>query len=85
VINVILFLDLSIKGVFGTPPEHLSPAQFHKIKLDNDRISDKYRCALHKQFETILGVEIGSWLKESTLHPSSSAPSIVAKVLWYRV
>jgi hypothetical protein len=46
-----IFLDPAIKGVFGTPPEHLPPAQFRKLKQDDPRISDAYRCALHKQFE----------------------------------
>jgi hypothetical protein len=46
-----IFLDLAIEGFFGTPPEHLPPAQFCKLKLDDPRISDAYRCTLHKQFE----------------------------------
>jgi hypothetical protein len=45
------FLDLAIKGVFCMPPEHLPLAQFCKLRLDDPRISDAYRCALHKQFE----------------------------------
>jgi hypothetical protein len=45
------FLDLVIEGFLGTPPEHLPPAQFSKLKLDDPRISDAYKCALHKQFE----------------------------------
>jgi hypothetical protein len=46
-----IFFDLATKGVFGTPPEHLPPAQFRKLKLDDPQISDAYRRALHKQFE----------------------------------
>jgi hypothetical protein len=46
-----IFMYLAIEGVFGAPPEHLRPAHYRKLKLDNPRISDAYRCALHKKFE----------------------------------
>jgi hypothetical protein len=47
----LIFFGLAIEGAFGTPPDHLSPAQFYNLKLDDPRISDAYRCTLHKQFE----------------------------------
>jgi hypothetical protein len=46
-----IFLDIATKGCFGTPPEHLPPSQCRKLKLNDPRISDAYRCALRKQFE----------------------------------
>jgi hypothetical protein len=45
------FVDLRIEGIFGQHPDKLAPHQFHNLKLDNPRISDKYRNILHKQFE----------------------------------
>jgi hypothetical protein len=46
-----MFVDLQIAGIFGQHPEKLSPHQFRNLKLDDPRISDKYRKILHKQFE----------------------------------
>jgi hypothetical protein len=46
------YLDLAIEGVFWySTRTSTPPAQFCKLKLDDPRISDAYRCALHKQFE----------------------------------
>jgi hypothetical protein len=46
-----MFVDLRIEGIFGQHPEKNAPHQFHNLKLDEPRISDKYRKILHKQFE----------------------------------
>jgi hypothetical protein len=46
-----MFVDLRIEGIFGQHPEKLAPYQFHNLKLDDPRISNKYRKILHKQFE----------------------------------
>jgi hypothetical protein len=46
-----MFIDLRIEGIFGQHPDKLAPHQFRNLKLDDPRISDKYRKILHKQFE----------------------------------
>jgi hypothetical protein len=46
-----MFVDLRIEGIFGQNPDKLAPYQFRNIKLDDPRISDKYRNISHKQFE----------------------------------
>jgi hypothetical protein len=46
-----MFIDLRIEGIFGQHPYKLAPHQFSNLKLDDPRISDKYRKILHKQFE----------------------------------
>jgi hypothetical protein len=46
-----MFVDLRIEGIFGQNPDKLAPHQFPNLKLDNPRISEKYRKILHKQFE----------------------------------
>jgi hypothetical protein len=46
-----MFVDLLIEGIFGQHPAKLASHQFHNLKLDDPRISDKYRKILHKQFE----------------------------------
>jgi hypothetical protein len=46
-----MFVDLRIEGIFGQHPDKLALHQFHNLKLDDPRISDKYRKILHKQFE----------------------------------
>jgi hypothetical protein len=47
-----MFVDLRIEGIFGQHPEKLAPHQFHNLKLDDPRISQKKkRKILHKQFE----------------------------------
>jgi hypothetical protein len=46
-----MFVDLQIEGIFGQHPDKLAPHQFQNLKLDDPRISDKYRKILHKQFE----------------------------------
>jgi hypothetical protein len=46
-----MFVDLWIEGIFGQHPEKVAPHQFRNLKLDDPRISDKYRKILHKQFE----------------------------------
>jgi hypothetical protein len=46
-----MFVDLCIEGIFGQHPGKLAPHQFHNLKLDDPRISDKYRKILHKHFE----------------------------------
>jgi hypothetical protein len=46
-----MFVDLRIEGIFGQHPDKLAPHQFCNLKLDDPRISDKYRKILHKQFE----------------------------------
>jgi hypothetical protein len=46
-----MFVDLRIEGIFGQHPDKLSPQKFRNFKLDDPRISDKYRKILHKQFE----------------------------------
>jgi hypothetical protein len=45
-----MFVDLRIESMFGWNPDKLAPHQFHNLKLDDPRISDKYRNILHKQF-----------------------------------
>jgi hypothetical protein len=44
-------VDLRIEGIFGEHPDKLTLHQFRNLKLDDPRISDKYRKILHKQFE----------------------------------
>jgi hypothetical protein len=46
-----IFVYLRIEGIFGQNPDKLAPHKFRNIKLDDPRISDKYRKILHKQFE----------------------------------
>jgi hypothetical protein len=46
-----MFVDLRIEGIFGHHPEKLAPHQFPNLKIDDPRISDKYRKILHKHFE----------------------------------
>jgi hypothetical protein len=46
-----MYIDLRIEGIFGQHPAKLAPHQFRNLKLDDPRISDKYRKILHKQFE----------------------------------
>jgi hypothetical protein len=46
-----MFVDLRIEGIFGQNPDKLAPHQFLNLKLDDPRISDKYRKILHKKFE----------------------------------
>jgi hypothetical protein len=46
-----MFVDLQIEGIFGQHPDKLAPHQFRNLKLDDPRISDKYRKILNKQFE----------------------------------
>jgi hypothetical protein len=46
-----MFVDLRIEGIFGKHPDKLAPHKFRNLKLDDPRISDKYRKILHKQFE----------------------------------
>jgi hypothetical protein len=46
-----VFVDLRIEGIFGQHPDKLAPHKFRNLKLDNPRISDKYRKSFHKQFE----------------------------------
>jgi hypothetical protein len=47
----VMFIDLRIEGIFGQHPDKLAPHQFRNLKIDDPRISDKYRKILHKQFE----------------------------------
>jgi hypothetical protein len=46
-----VFVDLRIEGIFGQHPDKLARHKFRNLKLDDPRISDKYRKILHKQFE----------------------------------
>jgi hypothetical protein len=46
-----MFIDIRIEGIFGQHLNKLAPYQFRNLKLDDPRISDKYRKTLHKQFE----------------------------------
>jgi hypothetical protein len=46
-----MFVDLRIEGIFGQHPDKLAPHHFRNLKLDDPRISDKYRKILNKQFE----------------------------------
>jgi hypothetical protein len=46
-----MFVDLNIEGIFGKHPDKLAPQKFCNLKLDDPRISDKYRKILHRQFE----------------------------------
>jgi hypothetical protein len=46
-----IFLDLRIEGIFGHHPDKLAPHQFRNLKLDDPRISDKYKKILHKKIE----------------------------------
>jgi hypothetical protein len=46
-----MLVDLRIEGIFGRHPDKLAPHQFRNLKLDDHRISDKYRKILNKQFE----------------------------------
>jgi hypothetical protein len=43
-----MFFDLRIEGIFDQHPDKLAPHQFCNLKLDDPRISDKYRKILHK-------------------------------------
>jgi hypothetical protein len=43
-----VFVDLWIEGIFGQHPDKLAPHQFINLKLEDPRISDKYRKILHK-------------------------------------
>jgi hypothetical protein len=44
-------VDLRIEGIFGQHPDKLAPHQFRNLKLNDPKISEKYRKILHKQFE----------------------------------
>jgi hypothetical protein len=46
-----MFDDLRIEGIFGQHPDKLAPHKIQNLKLDDPRISNKYRNILHKQFE----------------------------------
>jgi hypothetical protein len=46
-----MFVDLWIEGIFGQNPYKLAPCKFRNLKLDDPRISDKYRMILHKKIE----------------------------------
>jgi hypothetical protein len=46
-----MFVYLRIEGIFGQHTDKLAPHKFHNLKLDDPRISEKYRKILHKQFE----------------------------------
>jgi hypothetical protein len=46
-----MVIDIRIEGIFGQHPDKLSPHQFRNLKLDDPRISDKYRKILHKKIE----------------------------------
>jgi hypothetical protein len=46
-----LFVDLRIEGIFRQHPDKLAPHKFRNLKLDDPRISNKYRKILDKQFE----------------------------------
>jgi hypothetical protein len=46
-----MFVDLRIEGIFGQHPDKLAPHKFRNLKLDDQRLSKKYRKILHKQFE----------------------------------
>jgi hypothetical protein len=46
-----MFVDLRIEGIFRQHPDKISPHKFRNIKLDDPRISEKYRKILHKEFE----------------------------------
>jgi hypothetical protein len=44
-----MFVDLRIEGIFGQHPDKLAPHQLRNLKLDDPRISDKYRKILHNK------------------------------------
>jgi hypothetical protein len=46
-----LFVDLQIEEIFGQNPDKLALHKFRNLKLDDPRISYKYRKILHTQFE----------------------------------
>jgi hypothetical protein len=46
-----IFLDLDLLLLFGVSLERLERPQFRNLKLDDPRISDRYRKLLHKKFE----------------------------------
>jgi hypothetical protein len=46
-----MFVDLRIECILGQHSDKLSPHQFRNLKLDDPRISDKYRKMLHKKIE----------------------------------
>jgi hypothetical protein len=46
-----MFVDLRIESIFGQHPDKLALHKFHNLKLDDPRISDKYRKILHKKVE----------------------------------
>jgi hypothetical protein len=46
-----LFINLKIEGIFRQHPDKRAPHKFRNLKLDDPKISDKYRKILHKQFE----------------------------------
>jgi hypothetical protein len=43
-----MFVELRIEGIFGQHPDKLAPQKFRNPKLDDPRISEKYRKILHK-------------------------------------
>jgi hypothetical protein len=43
-----MFVDLRIEGIFVKRPDKLAPHKFRNLKLDDPRISEKYRKILHK-------------------------------------
>jgi hypothetical protein len=46
-----MLVDLRIEGIFRKHPDKPAPHKFCNIKLDDPRVSEKYRKILHKQFE----------------------------------
>jgi hypothetical protein len=46
-----MFFDLRIEGIFGHHPDKLAPRKFRNLKLDDPRISDKYRKIVQKKIE----------------------------------
>jgi hypothetical protein len=46
-----MLVNLRIEGIFDQNPKKLAPHQYRNLKLDDPRISNKYRKILHKQFE----------------------------------
>jgi hypothetical protein len=52
-----MFVDLRIEGIFGQNLDKLAPHKFRNLKLDDPRISDKYRKILKKKLNITLSTD----------------------------
>jgi hypothetical protein len=82
-----MFVDLRIEGIFGQHADKLAPHQFRNLKLDDPRISDKYRNILHKQFENhnvyrlVKGISIRCKYETSNLMDETIYEKLDANIL----